>query len=163
MKDSRATHRFRSLAWALLFVVAAPPAGAANPTSLVVDGVAIYLGFVPAGIVRGHPGEHPESAMHGGAVTGDQHVMIALFDDKSGARIADAEVYVSVKGPKGFHAEKKLEPMLVASAASYGNYFSPYAPGSYRIALRIRLPGATRDIRATFTWTLPGSGPAGHR
>ena len=152
----------RSLALVLLLGTISLPASAADPTSRIVDGVAIYLGVVPAEIVRGHPGEHPESAMHGGAVTGDQHVLIALFDDKNGARITDAEVYASVKGPKRFHAEKKLEPMLVASAASYGNYFSPYAPGSYRIALRIRLSGATRDTRATFTWILPGSGPAGH-
>lgn len=153
-----------SLALMLLVLVGAIslPLSAADPMSRVVDGVAIYLGVVPAAIVRGHPGEHPESSMHGGAVTGDQHIMIALFDDKSGARIADAEVYASVKGPKGFHAEKKLEPMLVASAPSYGNYFPLYAPGSYRIAIRIRPAGATRDTRTTFTWTLPGGGPAGH-
>lgn len=151
-----------SLALMLLVGAISLPLSAADPMSRVVDGVAIYFGVVPAAIVRGHPGEHQESTMHGGATTGDQHVMIALFKDKSGARITDAQVYASMKGPKRFDAEKELEPMLVASAPSYGNYFSPYAPGSYRIALRIRLPGATRDIRTTFTWTLPGSGSAGH-
>jgi hypothetical protein len=151
-----------SLVLMLLMGVTSLPVSAANPTSRVVDGVAIYLGVVPAGIVRGHPGEHPESIMHGGTVTGDQHIMIALFDDKSGKRIADAEVYARVKGPKRFDAEKRLEPMLVASAPSYGNYFSPYAPGSYRISVRIRLPGGTQDIRAAFTWTLAGSDSSGH-
>lgn len=151
-----------SLALMSLIGAVSLPLRAADSMSRVVDGVAIYLGVVPAAIVRGHPGEHPESTMHGGATTGDQHVMIALFDNKSGARITDARVYAGVKGPKRFDAEKELEPMLVASAPSYGNYFSPYAPGSYRIALRIRLPGAMRDVRTTFTWTLPGSGAAGH-
>ncbi len=152
----------RSFALVLILGAISLPAGAASPMSRVVDGVAIYLGVVPAAIVRGHPPEHPESTMHGGAVTGDIHVVIALFDAKTGARITDAAVYASMKGPKRFRAEKKLEPMLVASAPSYGNYFSPYATGSYRIAVRVRLPAATRDIRASFTWTLSSGGPTGH-
>ncbi len=151
-----------SIAVVLLAIIASLPAGAASPTSRVVDGVAIYLGVIPAAIARGHPGEHEESRMHGGAVPGDTHVMIALFDDKSGARIAQARVSAVVSGPKRYREEKQLEPMLVASAPSYGNYFAPYEPGSYRIALSVRLPGAARDIRAKFNWTLPGNGPAGH-
>ncbi len=151
-----------SIAFALLVVVASLPAGAANPTSRVVNGVAVYLGVIPAAIVRGHTSEHEESRMHGGAVAGDTHVMIALFDDKSGKRIADAEVAAAVTGPKRYREQKRLEPMLIASAPSYGNYFSLYGPGSYRVALSIRLPGAAQEIRTTFTWSLSGSEPAGH-
>ncbi len=55
----------------------------------VVDGVAIYLGVMPAQIVQGHPKEHPEVGMHGGAPTrGDRvHVVVALFDNATGGRI----------------------------------------------------------------------------
>lgn len=154
--------RISSIVLMLLAGITALSVDAANPMSRSVDGVAIYVGVVPAAIVRGHASEHAESRMHGGAAVGGQHVMIALFDDKSGARIADADVSATVSGPKRYREEKHLEPMLVGSAPSYGNYFSLYEPGAYRIALQIRPAGAPRDIRTTFTWTLPGSGSAGH-
>lgn len=148
---------FRSLVLALLVASTTLYAATPNRTSLVADGVTIYLGIVPAEIVRSHPSEHPEATMHGGATVGDHHIMIALFEEKSGKRIENADVSATVTGPKRYREEKKLEPMLVASAPSYGNYFSPHMPGSYGIALRIRLAGAPRDIHATFNWTLPGS------
>ena len=33
------------------------------------DGVSVYFSVVPAEMVRGHPREHPESEMHGGAIS----------------------------------------------------------------------------------------------
>lgn len=57
---------------ALLASLAAIPAVSAAATASergVVDGVAVYLGIVPAEIVRGHPREHPEGEMHGGPAT----------------------------------------------------------------------------------------------
>ncbi len=118
----------------------------------VVDGVAIYFGILPAQLVRGHPPEHPEGEMHGGAPAGENHVMIALFNAQSGARVTGAEVGATITGPDRFKAEKKLEPMVIAGSLSYGNYFYMTGPGPYRIQLRIRLPGTHEEIRAAFTW-----------
>jgi len=119
----------------------------------LVDGVAIYFGVMPAELVRGHPREHPESAMHGGVPVGENHIMVALFDDKTGERITTAEVTATITGPGSFRAEKKLETMVIAGSTTYGNYFSLLGPGPYRIAVRIRAPGVSHDIQTVFTWS----------
>jgi hypothetical protein len=138
------------LAGLLLVVVSATVA--AGGYRQVVDGVAIYFGVMPAELVRGHPREHPESEMHGGVPAGENHLVIALFNDKTSERITRAEITATITGPARFKAEKKLESMLVAGAATFGNYFTMPGPGPYRIALRIRMPGIGHDIEATFTW-----------
>ena len=137
------------LAGLLLAVSATVAAGGYRQ---VVSGVAVYFGLMPAELVRGHPPGHPESGMHGGVPVGENHLTVALFDDKTGKRIADARVTATITGPDRFKLEKKLEPMLIAGTASYGNYFNMPGPGPYRIALRIRTPGIGHDIEAVFTW-----------
>jgi hypothetical protein len=136
---------------AVLWLAAAAPA-AERDYRQIVDGVAVYFGIVPAQLTRGHPPQRPEGEMHGGAPAGENHLVVALFNAQSGQRVAGAEISATITGPDRFKAEKKLEPMVVAGAASYGNYFSMTGPGPYRIALRIRLPGAHEEIRASFTW-----------
>ena len=137
------------LAGLLLLVPAIVAAGGYRQ---VVGGVAVYFGMMPAELVRGHPQEHPEGQMHGGVPVGENHIMVALFEGKTGKRITRAEVTATITGPGNFKAEKKLEPMIIAGAATFGNYFNMLGPGPYRIALRIRTPGIGHDIEATFTW-----------
>jgi hypothetical protein len=147
------TARVTRLGWllaSLLLVVSAT--AAVDGYRQVVDGVAIYFGVVPAELVRGHPPEHPEGQMHGGVPVGENHIMVALFEDKTGKRITRAEVTATITGPGNFKAEKKLEPMIIAGAATFGNYFTMSGPGPYRIAVRIRTPVIGHDIEATFTW-----------
>lgn len=110
----------------------------------VVNGVAIYFGIVPAELVRGHPPQHPEGQMHGGVPVGENHIMVALFNAQSGARLTEAEVHATIIGPSRYTAEKRLEPMVIAGSLTYGNDFYMTGPGPYRIVLRIRLPGETR-------------------
>ncbi|OGI44300.1 MAG: hypothetical protein A2V92_06355 [Candidatus Muproteobacteria bacterium RBG_16_65_31] len=133
----------------LLFATAA--AGAADYRQ-VVSGVAIYFGILPAELVRGHPPEHPESGMHGGTPAGENHLMVALFNDKTGERIVRAEVTATITGPNNFKTEKKLEPMVIAGSTTFGHYFSMLGPGPYRVALRVRAPGVGHDIQAVFAW-----------
>lgn len=142
--------RFGLLA-ALLSVALSVPA-AERGYRQVVDGVAIYFGIMPAQLVRGHPPEHPEGQMHGGAPVGENHIMVALFEEKTGKRLDGAAVIATITGPDRFKAEKKLEPMIVAGSMSYGNYFYMPGPGPYRIKLTIRLPRMHEEIHATFTW-----------
>lgn len=58
-------------------------------------------------------------------------------------------------------AQKRLEPMLFAGAASYGNYFNMPGPASYRIELDIRRAGARDQIRIPieFRHSLVTTGP----
>jgi len=139
------------LATALGFAPGSAPATESSYRQ-VVDGVAIYFGIMPAQLVRGHPPEHPEGQMHGGAPAGENHIMVALFNAQSGERATGAEISATVTGPGRYKAEKRLEPMVIAGGLSFGNYFYMPGPGPYRIKLSIRLPSAARAIRATFTW-----------
>lgn len=119
----------------------------------VVDGVAIYLGVMPAQIVQGHPKEHPEVGMHGGAPTrGDRvHVVVALFDNATGQRIENAQVTGSVM-EIGLSAEqKRLEPMRIVDNVTYGNYFDMPGNGIYHIKVRIRRPSMPGLLEAQFT------------
>lgn len=118
----------------------------------VVDGVAIYFGILPAELVRGHPREHPESEMHGGVSPGEGHVLVGLFDDKSGRRIGGAEITARITAGPDFEVSKRLEAMVIGGSTSYGNYFPLQGAGPFRIELRIRRPGAPGETRAVFTW-----------
>jgi hypothetical protein len=122
-----------------------------------VGGYAIYIGILPAQIVQGHSREHPEGKMHGGAPSGrhQYHVVVAVFDASSGARVDDAQVAARVGEPGLAPVEKRLEPMPVAGAMSYGNYFPMAAPGPYRIDVRVVRPGAGKTVEAAFTYSHP--------
>jgi hypothetical protein len=121
-----------------------------------VDGVTIYLGVVPAAVVRGHhPPDHPEAEMHGGVPDDGYHVMIALFDDKTGNRITDADVEATISGEEMAEVRKDLERMVIADAETYGNYFDLTGSGPYDIDLKIRLPDDDREVRATLDWQRP--------
>lgn len=118
----------------------------------VVGGVAIYFGILPAELVRGHPPGHPESGMHGGVPVGENHLTVALFEDKTGVRITRAKVSATITGPDSFKVTKKLEPMIIAGSATYGNYFSMPGPGPYRIVLHIQAQDVREGIEAVFAW-----------
>lgn len=135
----------------LILALLAPVHGAAGGHRQIVDGIAIYFGVVPAELVRGHPREHPESEMHGGIAAGESHLMVALFDEKTGERIVRAKVAATITGSDG-KIEKPLEPMVVAGAATYGNYVYLAGQGPYRIDLEVRLPARARPVRARFEW-----------
>jgi hypothetical protein len=134
----------------LLLVVSAT--AAESSYRQIVDGVAVYFGMMPAELVRGHPQEHPEGLMHGGVPVGENHIMVALFDDRTGARITRAKVSATITGPDRLKLTKKLEPMTIAGSATYGNYFSMPGPGPYRIVLHIQVPDARQSIEAVFAW-----------
>lgn len=110
-----------------------------------VSGLTVYLGLVPAQIVRGHPGRHPEAQAHGGAPRGEHvyHLIVAVFDTASGARVEDAKVAarVSSLGLAGPH--RGLEPMKIADTVTYGNYFNLPGRGRYRVDVEVERPQGT--------------------
>lgn len=118
----------------------------------VADGVSVYFTIVPAEMVRGHPREHPESEMHGGVPIGENHVMVALFDEKSGERIVGAEVTARVRDGHALDAGKRLEPMMIDGSLIYGNYFYMVGSGSYQVDLRIHIPGRNKPVNMQFEW-----------
>jgi hypothetical protein len=125
-------------------------------SSQTVDDVTIYLGVMPARLVQGHstvPGG--PQALHGGTAQNraSHHIVVALFDAKTGARITDARIRAGV-GDRSYNAEhgRSLEPMQIAGMMSYGNFFLMEGGGTWRIHLEIFLAGASRPIEADFAY-----------
>jgi hypothetical protein len=138
------------------WTAAAPPGTAFSGNSGVVEGVTVYLGVLPSEMVRGHPAGHPEASMHGGPTgrRGEHHVLISLFDAR-GARLENMEAQARV-GEIGLSAVKKaLEPMQIAGAITYGNFFAMPKPGSYSIELDWRPKGEKTWTHAVFIYRHP--------
>ena len=137
-------------------VGASPSAQARSPVDneAVVEGVAMYLGVVPAEKVRElPPASAAERSMHRGAAahSGAYHVNISLFDAATHAQIRDARVVATVGQIGGTGETKSLEPMEINHFRSYGNYFDMPSSGPYRITVVVHRSGS-HDASATFEY-----------
>lgn len=140
----------------LIAMLASAAAAADMPQHQTADGMDFYLGVVPAAIARGHPKTHPEAQMHGGVPAGAYHVMVAVFDAASGARVANLEATARVSGLGLVGPRKALEPMVVGDGVTYGNYFALPGRDLYQIVIEARRPGAA-PVRVEFTYDHRGS------
>jgi hypothetical protein len=109
-----------------------------------IAGIEAFIGVVRAEITKGHAPTGPEAEMHGGIPTGGHqyHLIAAVFDAKTGTRIADAAVTAQVSGLGLAGAVMVLEPMSLASTVTYGAYFDLPGPDLYAIALTVKRPAA---------------------
>lgn len=118
------------------------------------DGLAVYLGIVPASLVRGHPTGHPEQAMHGGAgpARHQQHLVVAVFDDATGTRVENARVSARISG-LGHVGQQSLalEPMTIANTVTYGGFVSLPGNDRYEISIHIEVPGRPNPVSVAFS------------
>ena len=118
----------------------------------VKDGYAVYIGLMPAEMIEGHT----LHTMHGGIPIGQYryHLAIAIFDDKTGKRIKNAKVQVSINNKIGIGMEsnKTLEDMDVNGKFIYGNYFTLKTAGPFRIDVNINLGTDLKPIKVTFDY-----------
>ena len=138
-------------------LIAASLAGApANATGdglyQSASGVEAFIGVVLAEITKGHEPTGPEGAMHGRVPTGGHqyHLIAAVFDAKTGARIAGCGrdgAGVGLAGP-----QKVLDPMKIAGTITYGAYFDLPGPDVYTIMLTIKRPGAAQPVALNFSY-----------
>jgi hypothetical protein len=138
-------------------VAKAPPAAVVkpDPNHKIIDGTEIYFGATSAESIRKqHPGNDPESAMHGGIPRGSgyYHLNISLFDAETKAPIKDAYVELKVADPVMGNQVKTLDPMEFNNSVSYGNYFQLPGTNPYTIAVLVRKPGSSRSIEAKFSF-----------
>ena len=143
-------------ALALFLYVSGAVSAAVDEPYRTADGVQVYLGVMPAALLRAHPEPHHERKMHGGAPAdrNNYHLLVAVFDQASGARIEDAKVEAEV-APLGLAgARKQLEAMTVAGAVTYGDYFGMEHGDLYRIRLWIVRPGVDRPVEVEFSYDL---------
>ena len=123
-------------------------AAAAEPgESKTSGGLTVYLGVVPAEIVKGPSPHSAEQPMHGRIPRGphEYHVVAAVFDAATGARVSDASVTAQVSGLGLSGPSKKLEAMEIAGTASYGAFFNLPGRDLYRIRLAIERPDIVAD------------------
>lgn len=129
--------------------LAVPSARAAEEGQYKVShGIAAYLGFLPAEMVKGHP------KMHGGAPRGPHayHMVVALFDEASGERISDAKVTARIAAPGMAGEVKSLEPMEIVGTRTYGTFLTLPGADRYTIALSIQRPGLHDLIALEFVY-----------
>lgn len=120
----------------------------------VAQGLGIYLGVLPAGIVRGHPDSHAEATMHGIRRGGHEyHIIIAAFDATTGARVENAKVVATVSGLGHVGQNSlELEPMAIAGTVTYGGFVNLPGNDRYDIAVDISVPGWNAPVRVNFIY-----------
>ena len=102
--------------------------------SKTAGGVTVYLGVVPAEIVKGLlAGSSTERPMHGRIPKGPhEYHLAAVFDDAS-----DAVVTAEVSGLGLAGNKKKLELMQIAGTTTYGAFFDLPGFDIYTVKLTI--------------------------
>jgi hypothetical protein len=121
----------------------------------MVGGLAVYLGMIPAQVLRGHaPGHAAEPPPHGRAPGGahQYHLTAAVFDEKSGTRISDAKVSATIGGVGLAGSRIDLEPMQIAGTVTYGGYFNLPAGDRYTIRIEVRRRNQQRSVQAEFVY-----------
>lgn len=127
-------------------LVAFPAAAQQRKT---VDGVVINIGIIDALMAEHVDAQH---GVHKGAhASGTEHIVVSLAEEKGGARIADAEVSIEVKNPKGVVQTKPLMAMTTAGFPDYSEVFDLGWSGKYVVRVSIKRKGAARPVKASFT------------
>lgn len=119
------------------------------------QGLAVYLGVLPAAMVKGHDPGHAESTMHGGAPAGshEYHLLVAVFEESSGLRIVDAEVIATVTGLGHVGGTRlQLEPMRIEDTVTYGNFIDFPGADLYTIKVSVRRRDAPHPIAFEFSY-----------
>jgi len=121
--------------------------------SATADGLTAHLGLVPAVIVRGSQ-PHSDRPMHGRVPKGahEYHLLVAIFDAATGARMSDATVSAQVSGVGLAGASKKLETMQIAGTTTYGGFFDLPGADLYTIKITIERPGSQRAVTMIFRY-----------
>lgn len=117
--------------------------------SKTAGGVRVYLGVVPAEIVKGLAAGRPtKPPMHGGVPKGahEYHLVAAVFDAASGARISDAVVTAEVSGLGLAGGKEKLEPMQIAGTTTYGGFVDLPGFDLYTVKLTVERSGASPAV-----------------
>lgn len=105
------------------------------------------------GIVSALEAEHVD-AQHGvhkgGHGSGMEHLVVSLADSATGSYIANAEVVVEVRDPKGRLESKSLQGMRTAGFPDYSEVFHFGWSGKYTIRMTILRQGAAKPLKASF-------------
>jgi hypothetical protein len=127
---------------------------AAAEETLSKSGLTVYLGVVPSEIVKGPSPHSAEPPIHGRIPKGPHayHIVAAIFDASTGARVSDANVTAQVSGLGLSGTKKTLEPMEIAGTITYGGFFDLPGFDLYTVRLAIERPGAAQTVVLNFKY-----------
>ena len=132
--------------WMLAALLAAAPAWAQQAKT--VDGLVVNLGLMSADQAvhaLGHADAHPKTFP-----SGSEHVLITLDDAKTGRRIGDATVVVSVRSPNGAVEEKPLLHTQAAGFPDYSELFVFGSSGIYQLRVTITPAHGPKSVVTVF-------------
>ena len=119
--------------------------------SKTADGLTVYLGVVPAEIVKGPPthvllSKGPHDYQVSSKSPHDYQIVAAIFDAASGERVSNVVVTAEVSGLGLSASQKQLEPMQMAGTATFGGFFD--LPGSdlYTLKLTVERSGTSPAV-----------------
>jgi hypothetical protein len=114
-----------------------------------VQGLVINIGIVAA--IEAEHTDAQHGVHKGGHGSGMDHIVVALSEEKGGARIADAEVTIEVRDPKGVVQKKPAMAMVTAGFPDYSEVFEFSRSGQYTVNVLVKRKGAARPVQARFT------------
>jgi len=123
--------------------------------SMVVDGLTIYYGIIPAEELREFPQGSTEARAHTQIPKGKQvyHMVVAVFEGENMERVTDAKVTARVREIGLGWTRKPLEPTTLNNDLTYCNYFTFHDHTNYQIDIDVRKPGSADTITAAFDYT----------
>lgn len=122
--------------------------GAENSARHALSGsYQVYLGVVPGNRITKEPYlVDRDISLHGGIESlgaSDYHVMVAIFDKNTNARIKDATVIAKIE-KKGIMSSDEavlpMEKMITSGTVTYGNFYNLKKNTEYEIELKIYRP-----------------------
>lgn len=147
---------WKRLAAAVAIALTATPSNAGVVDGVkTVDDLKIYLGVLPAGLVRGHEAELatavqrglPRSSVH------NIHVLAAVFDKNTGARLNGIRVNARIHGTNQNRWTVRLKPMIVNNALTYGGFTNLGAEEDVMISIDVMRPNRKHVTTAQFEYT----------
>lgn len=142
-----------SVSSGVLAVVALAASLAALPVAAqqvkVVGGLVVNMGITSALDAEHVDAQH--GVHKGGHGSGMEHVTVSLAEDRGGARVADADVTIEVKTPKGKVQKKPAMAMVTAGFPDYSEVFDFGWSGTYLVRVVVKRKSAAKPVEAVFT------------
>lgn len=137
----------------VLAVVALAASLAALPVAAqqrkVVSGMVVNIGITSALAAEHVDAQH--GVHKGGHGSGMEHVIVTLAEERGGARVADADVTIEVKTPKGKVQKKPAMAMVTAGFPDYSEVFDFGWSGTYLVRVMVKRKSAAKPLEAVFT------------
>ena len=126
----------------LLAACGGGPRVAQIPGSARSGDLVAYVGIVPAAVSRDRMAadaapQHPAPT----ATADSHHLVVALFDATSGARIEQAEVIATHLAPRRQPVRRVLSPMRTGDVISFGGEFEISKGSGHLFEIEARRPG----------------------